>query len=256
MEFQTIRCTQKANIGLIVLDHPQTLNALSDLTVMELHHALDILEADPSIRAVILTGEGRSFVSGADISYMQSMTPVQACAFSSRTNLLYERISASNHVYIAAINGLALGGGCELALACDLRLAAEEAKIGLPEVRLGIIPGGGGTQRLPLAVGYQYASEMILTGRPVSAQRALEIGLVCQVVPQGELLPAAQKLAADICKNSPAAVRYAKMSLRSAMSASAQGIAYENTLFGLCFSNTDQQEGMRAFLEKRPPVFA
>ena len=256
MDVQTLHLEEHGCIAIITMDNPQTLNALSDIAVKDLHTALDIVEANPYIRVVILTGTGRAFVSGADISYRQHLTAAKACAFSYRTGSVYQRIIASERIFIAALNGLALGGGCELALACDLRIAAETAKLGLPEVKLGIIPGGGGTQRLPLAVGYQRACEMILTGQPISAERALEIGLVCRVTPADRLMEEAMTVATAIAMNSPVAVAYAKASLRAAADASPQGIAYENKLFGLCFAHADQQEGMTAFLEKRKAKFS
>ncbi len=238
------------------MNAPKTLNALSDVTIRELSQALDRIDADDSVRAVVVTGSGKAFVAGADIAYMARLTPEEARAFARDTTDLYARIAASRNVYIAAVNGFALGGGCELALACDLRLASDLARFGLPEVGLGILPGGGGTQRLPRAVGAQKAMEMILTGEAIRAEEALAMGLVCRTVPPDDLLPRAHELARRILKNAPLAVKYARECIQrsEAMDLEA-GIEYENAMFGLCFATPDQREGMSAFLEKREAQF-
>lgn len=256
MNHTTLKVVRDAGVAWITLDHPDTLNALSGTTVEELSHAVKELEEDAVVRVVVVTGAGKAFAAGADIAYMSRLTPEEARRFSADTSRIYEQIRTSQKVYIAAVNGFALGGGCELALACDLCIASERAKFGLPEVSLGILPGGGGTQRLSLRVGAQRAKAMILTGDPIRAAEALEMGLVLQVVPAEELVSAARALAERILKNAPLAVRYAKECIQcSERTVLAAGIEQENLLFGLCFAVPDQREGMSAFLEKRPPHF-
>lgn len=256
MNYTTLKVARDAAVAWITLDRPDTLNALSGTTVKELSCAVRELEVDTEVRVVVVTGAGKAFVAGADIAYMSRLTPDEARRFSADTSSIYEQIRTSQKIYIAAVNGFALGGGCELALACDLCIAAEHAKFGLPEVSLGILPGGGGTQRMSLRVGVQRAKAIILTGDPIRAAEALEIGLVLQVVPAKELVSAAKSLAERILKNAPLAVCYAKECIQcSERNALMTGIEQENLLFGLCFAVSDQREGMTAFLEKRPPNF-
>lgn len=257
MQYEKLQVTiPEKGIAQITMNHPTTLNALSVATVKELTGVIGDLEEDNGIRVVVITGSGKAFVAGADITYMSKISAEEARVFSQDTNAMYEKIRCSKKVYVAAVNGFALGGGCELALVCDLCLASEYAKFGLPEVGLGILPGGGGTQRLSLRVGGQRAKEMIFTGDHITATEALEIGLVIRVVPAGELLSAVYALARRILKNAPLAVKYAKECIaHSEETVLLPGIAYENTLFGLCFATADQQEGMAAFLEKRKPTF-
>ena len=246
----------ETGIAQITMNHPASLNALSGQTVEELARAIDELEKDDAVRVVVMTGAGKAFVAGADIAYMSKLTAEEARVFSLDTDAVYEKIRTSKKIYIAAVNGFALGGGCELALACDLCLASEYAKFGLPEVGLGILPGGGGTQRLPLRVGAQRAKELILTGDHIRADEAREIGLALKVYAAEELLPGAYDLARRILKNSPLAVKYAKECIQcSEKETLLPGIEYENALFGLCFAAPDQREGMAAFLEKRKPDF-
>lgn len=256
MSYETILLNIENGVATITMNNPKTLNALSDVTIRELSDSLTVLEADDTVRVVIVTGSGKAFVAGADVSYMADLTPEQARVFARDTTDIYQRMSESNKVFIAAVNGFALGGGCEFALACDLRIASEFAKFGLPEVSLGILPGGGGTQRLTKLVGTQKAKEMILTGNPIRANEALQIGLVCKVVNADDLLPAAQDLAASIMKNAPMAVQYARECIQQSEGLDVPtGIKYENMMFGLCFATPDQKEGMHAFLEKRKAVF-
>lgn len=256
MEYRTILTDVKEGICLLTMNNPQTLNALSDVTIGELQDFLAHIEEDNSVRVVIITGTGKAFVAGADISYMKDLAAEEACRFARDTGEVYARIAASRKVFIAAVNGFALGGGCEFALACDLRIASEFARFGLPEVGLGILPGGGGTQRLPRLVGTQKAMEMILTGKTIKAQEALEIGLVCRVVPAEDLLASAYETAKQILKNAPLAVKYARDCIRQSEELTlGAGIEYENAKFGLCFAAPDQREGMFAFLEKREARF-
>lgn len=257
MQYETILISSQSDeIAQITMNRPEKLNAFSAQTIRELAHAIDALEENKSVRVVILTGAGKAFVAGADIAYMAKLNAEEARIFSLDTNDVYDKIMRSKKIYIAAINGIALGAGCELALACDLCLASQYVKFGLPEVCLGILPGGGGTQRLSLRVGSQKAKEMILTGDPIDASEALEIGLVLTVVPEDDLLPQAYNLASRILKNAPLAVKYSKECIQSSeKGVLVPGIEYENTLFGLCFATSDQREGMSAFLEKRKPKF-
>lgn len=255
--YETIILTSpEAGIAQITMNRPASLNALSGETIEELMQAINELEHDNSVRVVVMTGTGKAFVAGADIAYMSNLTAEDARIFSLDTDMVYEKIRTSKKVYIAAVNGFALGGGCELALACDLCIASEYAKFGLPEVGLGILPGGGGTQRLPLRVGTQQAKELILTGDHIRASQAKEIGLVLNVFSAETLLSEAYNLARRILKNSPLAVKYAKECIQcSEKELLLPGIEYENALFGLCFAAPDQKEGMAAFLEKRKPNF-
>lgn len=257
MEYSTIFVSvPREGTAQITMNRPAVLNALSGQTIAELGHAIDALEQRADVRVVVVTGAGKAFVAGADIAYMATLTAEEARWFSRDTHDVYERMRRSRKVYLAAVNGFALGGGCELALACDLCLASEYARFGLPEVGLGILPGGGGTQRLSLRVGAQRAKEMILTGDTIRASEALEIRLVLAVVPADELLEEAYRLAGRILKNAPLAVQYAKECIQCGEAETLrQGIEYENTMFGLCFAAPDQREGMSAFLEKRKPGF-
>lgn len=256
MDYETILLSVEDGIGRITMNNPKTLNALSGKTICELSDAIDKLERDNTVRIVIITGEGKAFVAGADISYMANLTPEQARIFAYDTTDIYQRMSVSSKIFIAAVNGFALGGGCELALACDLRIASERARFGLPEVSLGILPGGGGTQRLSRLVGVQKAKEMILTGNAIRASEALQIGLVCKVVEPDDLMDAAYDMAKDIVVNAPLAVKYARECIqKSQCSDLRSGIEFENAMFGLCFATPDQKEGMQAFLEKRKADF-
>ena len=257
MDYKTLLLSSKDGVCLITINRPEALNALSETVSRELLHAIAAVEADPAIRVVILTGSGKAFVAGADISQMSTMTPEEARAFSILTGAIPLQMERSHKIYIGAINGYALGGGCELALGCDLRIAAESARFGLPEVTLGVLPGAGGTQRMPRLIGQQRAMELILTGRHVKAQEALELGIVCKVVPAEELLDAAYAMAEAIMKNAPWAVAYAKECVSQSQELPlGRGLNFETQLFGLCFATRDQKEGMSAFLEKRPAQFA
>jgi len=257
MEYNTLLLDKTNGICQITLNRPEALNAMSREMHHELSEVLDQIEADDSIRVVILTGAGRAFVAGADISCMADFTPEEARAFSkSAEQGLNAKMTASKKIFIAAINGFALGGGMELAIACDLLIASEYAKFGLPEVGLGILAGAGGTQRLPRLIGFQKAMELILTGTVIKAQEALDIGLVCKVTPAEELLDTAYDVAKKILKNATLAVAYTKACVQQSRELSlSAGLQYENTMFGLCFSTPDQKEGMSAFLEKRDPTF-
>lgn len=256
MKYTTISFERSNGTGVLTMNTPETLNTLSGQCIAELEHLLIELEAMDDIRVVIITGAGKAFVAGADIAYMAALTSDQSREFSAATSRLYARMANMKTIFIAAVNGFALGGGCELAMACDMRIASEKAKFGLPEVGLGILPGGGGTQRLARLVGMGKAAELIFTGDMISADEALAIGLVNRVVPAETLLDQAQTLAGKILKNAPHAVRYAKACLQQSQPGFEAGIAFESAMFGLCFSSPDQREGMQAFLEKRPAQFS
>jgi enoyl-CoA hydratase len=241
-------------LGLLTVDRPQARNALDGDTVEELHRALEAAR-EAGTTVLIVTGAGeKAFVSGADIRAIRARKRDDALA--SINSRLMAAVEAHPAVTIAAVNGYALGGGCELALACDLRLAAEGAVFGLPEPSLGIIPGAGGTQRLPRIVGLGRAKEMILTGARWNAAQALSFGLVSEVVPAAELLPAARRMADRVLALGPLAVRLAKLALNasSEMPLSA-GLLYESTAQAITFGSKDKSEGTAAFLEKRPPRF-
>ena len=244
----------EARLALITVDRPRVRNALDTATVEELHRALDEVRAARA-GALILTGAGeRSFVSGADIRAIQARGRDDALA--SINSRLMAAVEDHPAVSIAAVNGWALGGGCELALACDLRIAAENAVFGLPEPSLGIIPGAGGTQRLPRIVGLGRAKELVLTGARWDARQALAAGLVSEVVPLDGLLPAARALAERVLALGPLAVRLAKLALNasSAMPLAA-GLVYESTAQAITFDSRDKAEGTQAFLDKRKPAF-
>lgn len=256
IEYKLIQLERADGIAIVTLNHPEKLNALSQQMLGELTAAVKELEAEEDIRVVILTGTGKAFVAGADITGMSGMTAKEAGEYSAYTVALYQLIGASSKIYIAAVNGYAFGGGCELALACDLRIASETARFALPEVGLGIIPGGLGTQNLPRVVGMQKAMELILTGDNVSGEAAARLGLVLEVTEAGQLMDHARLLAARMLKNAPVAISYAKRCIRqSAEMPLSAGAQFENAMFGLCFDTKDQKEGMQAFLEKRKPHY-
>ena len=247
----------KEGVAVLTINRPESLNALNLQVLEELSDALDRLEDDSSLVALIITGAGqRAFVAGADIAAMETMTPRAAAEFSRYGQDLFLRIESFPALTIAAVNGYALGGGNELAMACDIRIAAKNARFGQPEVGLGITPGFGGTQRLARLAGKQHALDLIMTGRTIDADEAARIGLVNRVVPQGEALTQARALAAELVKQSLFAARQVKKAVLEGLYLKLEdGLMLERRLFGECFGNPDQKEGMRAFLEKRPPGF-
>ena len=243
---------QRGSIGILTMNRPEALNALNDQVLRDLDAALDAVEANDEILVVILTGAGRSFVAGADIGQMKDFTSVQAKKFGAYGNSVFLKLENFPKPVIAAVNGFALGGGCELAMSCDIRLASEKAKFGQPEVGLGITPGFSGTQRLPRRVGIAKAKELIFSGKVIGAQEAKEIGLVNAVYAPEDLMDGAIAMAKSFTANAPIAVKYSKACIDRGMQMDIDnGIALENELFAMCFATEDQKEGMGAFLEKR-----
>jgi len=254
MAYKNLRLSFAGSVATLTVDRPEVRNALDTATVEELHRALDEVRAART-GVLILTGAGdKAFVSGADIRAIRERR--RADALASINSRLMSAIESHEAVSIAAVNGYALGGGCELALACDLRIAAEHAVFGQPEPAIGIIPGAGGTQRLPRIVGLGRAKELILTGARWDARQAREYGLVSQVVPAGELIEAAQAMAGRVLALGPLAIRLAKLALNASMQMPlAAGLLFESTVQAITFDSRDKLEGTAAFLEKRKPQF-
>jgi enoyl-CoA hydratase len=243
-------------VATITVNRPEALNAFNSTHLEALLARVQEVSADATIRAIIITGAGeRAFIAGADIKEMQTKTPLEARAFAALGQAVCAAIERAPQPTIAAVNGFALGGGCEIALACDIRLAAAGAMLGQPEVGLGIFPSWGGTQRLPRLVGAGIAKELIFTGQRVTAEEALRIGLVNAVYPADELLPQARDLAAQIAAQAPLGVRHAKEAINHAFGETAGGFEQEAQLFALLFGTADQREGMGAFVERRKAQF-
>ncbi len=244
-------------IALLTIDRQEKLNALNSQVLTELEAALEAARNDPGVGCVIVTGAGpKAFVAGADIGELATMTPLTGRDHALRGQAVFNRIESLGKPVIAAINGFALGGGCELALACTLRIASENARLGQPEVKLGILPGYGGSQRLARIVGKGRAMEICLTAEPIPAEEAFRIGLVNRVVPAGEAVSAAREIARKIVANGPIAVAYTMEAIHHGLEMPLEdGLFLEATLFGLCASTADMREGMSAFLEKRSPRF-
>ncbi|PID81296.1 MAG: hypothetical protein CR995_00015 [Clostridiales bacterium] len=244
-----IKYQKEEHIGIITFSRPEAFNALNSETLSELDALLAKIEADRELYVVILTGEGKAFIAGADIAEMAEKSLGQGKAFAELGQRVLTRLQAIEPVTIAALNGFTLGGGLEVAMSCDIRIAGERIKLGQPEVSLGITPGFAGTQRLPRLIGPAKAKELIFTGKPIDGNEAKRIGLVNDVAE--DALAAAKKMAADICKQAPIAVKYAKQAIDKGLESSFQsGQAIEAQLFGMCFATTDQKDGMRAFLNK------
>ena len=244
------------HVATITLNRPKVLNALTMEMLSELENIIDRLNEDKDCKVVIITGNGRGFAAGADISCMKEATSQEAMRFSITTRRLFRKIELARPFTIAAVNGYALGGGMELALACDMRVASETAKLGLPETAIGSFPGSGGTQRLPRLVGIGRAKEILATAEKVAAARALEIGMVEYVVPNEELLPFCDQLAQRICKNSTSAIADGKRLMTLSMEMDTEKAAELMTvMIGLNYGTHDQSEGMKAFMEKRAPNF-
>jgi enoyl-CoA hydratase len=256
MVYKNIMINKKGKIGYLKINRPKVLNALNKETITELLNGVIELEKDKNIKIVILTGEGKAFIAGADIKQMKDMTSLQAKDFAELGHSLLMKIEDSRLPFIAAVNGYALGGGCEVMMACDVCIASKNAKIGQPEINLGVHPGFGGTQRLPRIVGLMRAKELLLTGKTIGAEEALDIGLVNKIVDDDKLMDEVEKLASDIAKKSSIQTDFIKtlvnkgsqIDLKSACS-------LEISYFSTSFSTEDQKEGMTAFIEKQKPDF-
>jgi enoyl-CoA hydratase/carnithine racemase len=257
MVYETLRTETRDGIGYVTIHRPEKLNALNGQVMRELDACFRALQIDDAVRVVILTGAGeKAFVAGADIKELSALSPLDGREFSRSGQRVFDLIENLGKPVIAAVNGFALGGGCELALACTLRVASENARFGQPEVKLGIIPGYAGTQRLARVVGKGRALGLILSGEAINAHEAYRLGLVNQVVPQAELMNAAQALAQKILANAPLAIQFAlEAVLHGLEMTQEEGQFLEATLFGLCCTTEDMKEGTKAFLEKRPAKF-
>ena len=257
MAYENLLYEKKDQIGYITFNRPKVLNALNRKTMEELGDLLSMARDDTEVRALVLTGAGeKAFIAGADINELAQRTAIDGKEFSLFGQGVLHMLEAMGKPSIAAINGYALGGGCEMALACTIRLASRTAKLGQPEVKLGILPGYGGSQRLARLCGKGVAHELVLCGEMISAEEALRIGLVNRVVEPAELIPAAEALAKKIIANAPLAVKFAMEAIEHGMEMpQEEGLFLEATLFGLCCATEDMREGTRAFLEKRPAQF-
>ena len=255
MDYENILVEARGNVGVIRLNRPQALNALSPALIKDLGQALDIFEKDQNIRAMVITGSDKAFAAGADIKVMQNFSYMDTYLSNYITDG-WERVAHCRKPLIAAVAGFALGGGCEMAMMCDFILAADNAKFGQPEIKLGVIPGAGGTQRLTRFVGKSKAMEMVLTGRMMDAQEAERSGLVSRIVPLADLVEEAIKVAQQIADLSLPIVMMAKESVnRSYETTLAEGVLFERRTFHSTFATEDQKEGMAAFVEKRKPAF-
>lgn len=255
MGYDTLNVSREGRTGVITLNRPQAMNALNSKMVTELISALDEFEKDEAVRCVLLTGSERAFSAGADITEMAQMTAVQM-AMTGHFFPLWDKVGRYPKPIVAALSGYVLGGGLELAMSCDVLVASETTQLGQPEIDIGVMPGGGGTQRLTRAVGKYKAMEMILTGRRIGAEEAKALGLVSRVVPKEAYLGEAKKVAEEISSKSPVAVRLAKMAVNKAFETGlGAGLDLEREMFYLLFASDDKNEGMGAFLEKRKPEF-
>jgi enoyl-CoA hydratase/carnithine racemase len=255
--FQTIKFEKKGAIAYVTINRPDKLNALNSTVMSELRAAFTAIKDDAEVRVAILTGAGeKAFVAGADIGELAKQDPVGAKEYTHKGQAVLDLIENLGKPVIACLNGFALGGGCELAMACTFRLASENAKLGQPEVKLGIIPGYGGSQRLPRLVGKGLANQILLTGEMITAAEAHRIGLVNEVVPLAELIPRAEAIAAKIVANAPLAVQYCLEAVNKGMEMTLSEALYlEAVLFGVACATEDKKEGTSAFLEKRPAQF-
>ena len=256
MEYTKLIIEKQEDICIVKINNPQAMNALNSTVLSELDCAFSQIESDQTIKVVILTGEGRAFVAGADISQMSTMSAAEGKAFGEQGAAVFRKIEQLKVPVIAAVNGFALGGGCELAMACDIRIASAKAKFGQPEVGLGITPGFSGTQRLPRLVGMGVAKELIYTADIIGADEAYRIGLVNKVAEPEALMDQAIEMAKKIASKAPIAVRYSKEAINRGCQVDIDtAIEIEANLFGLCFASEDQKEGMSSFLNKKAPEF-
>jgi len=257
MDLKTLIVSIEDRVAIITLNRPRHLNALNLELIEELDQALTAVEQDGQVGALIITGQEEFFAVGADLKEVEQLhNPLAAHDFVTRVNRVFNRLENFPRPVIAAISGLALGGGCELALCCDLRIAAEGARFGQPEIKLGLIPGAGGTQRLPRLVGQGRAKELLFFGNPIEAEEALRIGLVNRVVPAESLLAEARKMARQLLERPPLALRMTKLAVNQGGNTDLQtALALEARCFEFLFSTEDQKEGLKAFREKRTPAF-
>jgi enoyl-CoA hydratase/carnithine racemase len=257
MQEKTILCEMEAGIATIILNRPEVMNAVNFQLCHELDECLNRLRFDPAVRVLIITGAGdKSFCAGADLKERAGLSPEQVKAFIFTIRRIFDDIEQFSKPVLAAVNGVALGGGTELALAADIRIAAENASLGLTETRLAIIPGAGGTQRLPRLVGKGKAKELIFTGRRVDAQEAMRIGLVNKICPPDRLMEECHALAAQICEAGPIAVQQAKYAINHGSETDLNtGLAIESNAYWICIPTEDRLEGLTAFREKRKPVY-
>ena len=257
MPYENLLYEKKDGVAFITFNRPKVLNALNRKTIEELHQVLLDARDDAAVRVLILTGSGeKAFVAGADINELAQQTPVNGKEFSLYGQSVFHLLETIGKPSICAINGFALGGGCELALSCSIRLASKSAKLGQPEVKLGILPGYGGSQRLARLCGKGVAHEICLTGEMITAEEAQRIGLVNHVYEPAELLPAAEAMAKKIIEKAPLAVKYCMEAIECGVEMpQEQGLFLEATLFGVCCATEDMREGTKAFLEKRPAKF-
>ena len=257
LTLENVLYEKKDSIAYVTLNRPKVLNALNKKTWADLRTAFEAARDDASVRGVILSGAGdKAFIAGADISELANVSAVEAEESSTFGQEVLNLVENLGKPVIAAINGFALGGGCETAMACTIRVASEHAKFGQPEVKLGLIPGGGGTQRLPRLVGKGRALQIILSGEIISAQEAYRIGLVNEVVPAADVITRAEAILKQIFSNAPIAVKYSLEAVNKGLETSvAEGLSLEASLFGLCAGTEDKREGTQAFLQKRAPQF-
>lgn len=252
MDFKNLILEKDGKVAILTINRPNALNALNSELLKELDLAIDNIAEDDEVLALVLTGAGKSFVAGADIGEMKDLTVSEGRKFGTLGNRVFRKLETLEKPVIAAVNGFALGGGCEISMACDIRVASEKAKFGQPEVGLGITPGFGGTQRLARLVGPAVAKELIYTADVIGADEALRIGLVNKVVGKDELLDTVKEMANKIANNAPIAVKLCKSAINRGLQCDIDtGISFEAEVFGECFATEDQKEGMTAFLEKR-----
>lgn len=256
MTFDTLIYEVKGQVGILQFNRPKAYNALNRQVFEELNQAMDMIHNKGNLRALLLTGGEKVFAAGADIKYMADLEPLEAENFITLINKASDKLAALPIPTIAAIAGYCLGGGLELALACDIRIASESSKYGQPEINVGIIPGGGGTQRLIRLIGPGWGKYLIMTGQLINAQQALQLGLITEIVKSEELLGRAMELAENLQAKSPIALRMAKRCIDNGQNVDlATGLEFEQKVFSLLFATADQKEGMEAFIEKRTPQF-
>jgi enoyl-CoA hydratase len=257
LAYQNLLYEKDNGIGIVTINRPQVLNALNSETFSELYQLFQEIETDPEIRAVIITGSGeKAFIAGTDITVMVNLNPAEARIFAANAKKTCDLIYSLSKPVIAAVNGFALGGGCEVAMCADIRIASENASFGQPEITLGIIPGSGGTQRLARLIGIARTKELVYTGGRIDANSALSMGLVNKVVPLANLLNEAKEMAKKIIRNPGVALTLAKIAINSGENVDlTSGLDIELQCFAQCFATEDQKEGMKAFLEKRKPQY-